>query len=135
HSNLVEFDAKILTDHLSASEDSDVFEHRLATIAEARSLHRRNLEASAQLVDDERGKRLALNVLGHNEERLRGLHYCFQQRKQFLQAGKLLLVDQEIGVIHLYSHLFGVGDEVGRDVTSIELHAFDHFEFSLQGFR
>src|SRR5206468_1171451 len=65
HSNLVEFDAKILTDRLSASEDRDVFEHRLATIAKARSLHRRNLEATAQLVDDERGKRLALNVLGH----------------------------------------------------------------------
>src|SRR4029077_15647179 len=135
HSNLVEFDAKILPDRLSASQDSDVFEHGLATIAEARSLHRRNLETAAQLVDDECGKRLALNVLGHDDERLRGLHYGFQQRKQFLQAGKLLLVDQDVGVIHLSAHLFSIGDEVRRDVTAIELHTFTNFEFCLQGFR
>src|SRR6266852_7893975 len=39
HGNLVEFDAEILADRLSAGEDRDVFEHRLAAVAEARSLH------------------------------------------------------------------------------------------------
>ena len=122
-------------DRLSAGEDRDVFEHRLAAIAEARSLHRRDLEAAAQLVDDERCERLALDVLGDDDERLRGLHDRFEQRQQFLQARELLLVDQDIGVIHLDAHLVGVGDEVGRDVAAVELHAFDHFELGLQGLR
>src|SRR6202035_2409297 len=135
HSDLVELNAKILTDRLTASQDSDVFEHGLATLAEARSLYCHNLEATAQLVDDERGKRLALNILGYDDERFRGLHYGFQKGKQFLKAGKLLLVDQDVGIIHLGAHLFGIGDEVRRDVTAIELHSFDNFEFCLQGFR
>src|ERR1019366_2340468 len=79
-SNLVEFDAEILADRLSAGEDRNVFEHRVAAIAEAWCFHRRNLEAAAQLVDDERGQSLALNILGDNDERLRGLHDRFEQR-------------------------------------------------------
>ena len=79
-------------------------------------------------------KRLALNVLGDDDERFRGLDHRFEQRKQFLQAGQLFLVDQDIGVIHVHAHLVGVGDEVGGDIAAIELHALDHFEFGLQGF-
>ena len=115
----------------SAGENRDVFEHSLAAITEAGCFHRRNLEATAQLVDDERSQSLALNILGDDDERLRGLYHRFKQRQQFLQARELLIVDEEIGVVHLYAHLFGVGDEVGRDVTAIKLHAFDDFEFSL----
>src|SRR6516165_1859520 len=33
-----------------------------------------------------------------------------------------------IGVFHLGAHLVGIGDEVGRDVASVELHAFDDIE-------
>ena len=42
HSNLVEFDAEILADRLSASENRDVFEHGLAAITEAGCFHCRN---------------------------------------------------------------------------------------------
>src|SRR3974390_2556279 len=69
-SNLVEFDAEILADGLSASEDRDVFEYGLAAIAEAWCFHRRNLEAAAQLVNDKRGQSFALNILGDDDERL-----------------------------------------------------------------
>ena len=59
--DVLELDAEILADHLAAGEDGDVLEHRLAAIAEARRLHRRDLEAAAQLVDDQRRQRLALD--------------------------------------------------------------------------
>src|SRR6266508_1810329 len=78
HGNLVEFDAEILADRLSAGEDRDVFEHRLAAVAKARSLHRRDFQSAAQLVDDKRCQGLALNVLGDDDERLRGLDYSFE---------------------------------------------------------
>src|SRR3984957_6890993 len=45
------------------------------------------------------------------------------ERKQFVQVGELLLVDQDVGVIEFDAHLVGVGDEVGRDVAAVELHA------------
>src|SRR5476649_590444 len=42
-------------------------------IAEARRLDGGNLEAAAQLVDDEGGKRFAFHVLSHDQQRLAGL--------------------------------------------------------------
>src|SRR5262249_49006850 len=47
--DILELDAEILADHLPARQDRDVLEHGLAAIAEARRLHRRDLEAAAQL--------------------------------------------------------------------------------------
>ena len=47
-----------------------------------RSLYRRDLEAAAQLVHHERCERLALDVLGDDDKRLRGLDNCFEQRQK-----------------------------------------------------
>ena len=58
-----------------------------------------------------------------------------KQRQHFLQSRQLLLVDQNVRVFHLDPHLVGVGDEIGGDVTAIELHPFDHFQFGLQRLR
>src|SRR3546814_15512092 len=51
-----QLDAEIFGDHLPAGQDRDVLQHGLAAIAEARSLHRRDLQAAAQLVADQRGE-------------------------------------------------------------------------------
>ena len=126
---------RIFRDRLGAGEDRDVFQHRLAAIAESRRLDRRDLEAAAQLVDDQRCERLALDVFRDDDQRLRGLHDRFEQRQELLQARELLVVDQEVGVLHLDAHLVGVGDEVRRDVAAVELHAFDHFELGLERLR
>ena len=64
---------------------------------------------------------------------LRGLHDGFEDRQHGLQVGELLLVEQDVGVFELGNHLVGVGDEVGREVAAVELHAFDDFEFGLGG--
>ena len=44
----------------------------------------------------------------------------------------LLLVDQDVGVLKLDHHPFGVGDEIGREIAAIELHALDHLELGLE---
>src|ERR1700744_5705324 len=49
--HVLELDAEIFADHLTAGYDGDVFQHRFAAIAKARRLHGRNLQAAAQLVD------------------------------------------------------------------------------------
>src|SRR5216684_3747874 len=130
--DVLELDAEVFRDRLTAGQHRDVLQRGLAAIAEARRLHRGNLEATTEPVDDERGQCLAFDVFSHDDERLAGLHDSFQERKQFVQAGELLLVDQDVGVVHFNAHLVGVGDEVGRDVTAVELHAFDHLEFGLE---
>ena len=68
----LEPDAEILGHRLAAGQDGDVLEHRLAAIAEAGRLDRRDLERAAQLVDDERRQRVALEVLGDDQQRPAG---------------------------------------------------------------
>src|SRR5262249_27226422 len=130
--HVLELDAEVFRDELAAGEDRDVLEHGLAAVTEARCLDGRDLEPAAQLVDDERGKCLALDVLGDDHQRLARLHHRLEYRQHGLQAGELLLVQEDIGVLELGDHLLGVGDEVGREIAAVELHPFDDFELGLE---
>ena len=133
--HVLELDAEILGDHLRAGQDRDVLQHGLAAIAEARCLDGGDLQATAQLVDDEGRQRFAFDVLCDDEQRLAGLHHGLEDRQHRLERGQLLLVDEDVGVFQFGDHLVGVGDEVGRQVAAIELHAFDDIEFGFGGLR
>src|SRR6266568_2091690 len=126
--DVLELDAEILADHLATGQDRDILEHRLPTVAETRRLDRTHLEPAAQLVDDERGKRLALDILGDDQQRPRRLYHRFEDRQHRLEARQLFLVDENVRVIQFGDHLLGVGDEIGREVTAVELHALDDVE-------
>src|SRR5690606_13207519 len=76
--NAFELDAEVFGNDLTAGEDGDVFEHGLAAIAEAWSLDSSDLQAAAQLVDDEGRKSFAFNVFSDDDERLGGLDDSFQ---------------------------------------------------------
>ena len=133
--HVLELDAEVLGDHGAGGEDRDVFEHRLAAIAEPRRLDRRNLEAAAQLVDDKRRQGFSFDVFGDDEQRLAGLDDGLEDREQRLKRGELLLVDEDVGVLKLGHHLLGVGDEIGREIAAIELHPLDDVEFGFGGLR
>ena len=111
----------------------DVFEHRLAAVAKARRLDGSNLQAAAQLVDDQRRKRLAFNVLRDDQQRLARLHSRFEHRQKRLQVGQFLLVDQDVGIFEFDAHLVRIGDEIRRQIAAVELHALDNFELGLGG--
>src|SRR5256714_105231 len=130
--DVLELDAEIFRDRLTTGQNRDILQHGLATIAEARSLDGRDLETATQTVDDEGGESFAFDVFRDDDQRLAGLHHGFEQRQQLVQRGELLLVDQDVGVVHFNAHLVGVGDEVGRDVAAVELHALDDVEFGLE---
>src|SRR5580700_1342949 len=130
--DVLHLDAEVFRDRLAAGQDGDVLQHGLAAIAEARRLHGGNLEAATQTVDDEGGERFAFDVFRDDDQRLAGLHHGFEQRQQLVEVGELLLVDQDVGVIEFDAHLVGVGDEVGRDIAAVELHALDDVEFGLE---
>src|SRR5205085_6528230 len=60
---VLQLEADLFGDDLTTGENGHVLQHRLAALAEARGLHGRRLERAADLVDDERGERLALDIL------------------------------------------------------------------------
>ena len=68
--DVLELEADLLADDLATGEDGHVLQHRLAAVAEARGLDGDGVERATDLVHDERGEGLALDVLGDDQERL-----------------------------------------------------------------
>ena len=93
--HVLELDAKVLGDQTASGQHRNILEHCLAAIAEPRRLDGRDLEAAAQLIDDERRQRLAFDVLGDDDERLARLNDRLEERQQRLERGELLLVDKD----------------------------------------
>ena len=40
-------------------------------------------------------------------------------------------MQKDVGILELDDHLLGIGDEVGREIAAVELHALDHVELGL----
>src|SRR5712664_3469268 len=127
----LQLDAEILGDQTATREDSDVLQHGLAAVAEARRLHRGGVERAAQLVDHQGGQRLTLDFLGDDEQGLSGPRHLLEQREEVLHRRDLLLVDEDVRVLQHHFHPLRIGHEVGREGTAVELHALDHFQRGL----
>ena len=131
--DLGELEADLRSHDLATGEHGHVFEHRLAAVAEAGRLDRRNGQAATDLVDHEGGERLTVDVLGHDHQRTTGADDLLEQRQQVGDRGDLALVQQEVGRVELSLHALGVGDEVGRDVALVELQALGDLELGRRG--
>ena len=60
---LIERQTYFLGNHLTASQDSNILQHRLATIAEARRFDCSNLDDPANVVDNQMSRALRLQRL------------------------------------------------------------------------
>ena len=132
---LVELQPDLFGDDLAAGEDRDVLQHRLAPITEAGRLHRDRVERAADLVDDERGERLAFDVLGDDQQLLARLHDLLEQREQVLHRADLAVVDQDVRLVEHRFLAVGIGHEVRRHEALVELHALDEVELHAERVR
>ena len=83
-----------------------------------------HVEGAAQLVDDQRRQRLAVDILGDDHERSRvPCSDLLEHRQDVLDRGDLLVGDQDVRIVELGFHALGVGHEVGGDVAAVDLHA------------
>ena len=130
---VLELEAELLGDDLAAGEDGDVLEHGLAAVAEAGGLDGADGEGAAEVVDDEGGEGLAVDVLGDDEEGLAGLGDLLEHGEEVLHVGDLLVVDEDVGVLEDGGHGVAVGGEVGGDVAAVELHALDEVDGGVHG--
>ena len=88
-------------------------QHRLAPVAEAGRLHRDALERAADLVHDERGERLALDVLGDDRAAARPrCATCSRSGSRSFITPIFRSVSRMSGVLEHRLHLLRVGDEV-----------------------
>ena len=82
----LELDAEVLEDRLAAGQHGDVAEHGLAAVAVAGGLDGGDLEDAAELVDDQGRQRLALDVLGDDQQRLVRPGDLLEERDQLGRA-------------------------------------------------
>jgi len=129
----LELEAEVLADQRAAGQSGDVAEHRLAAIAEAGSLRRTDVEHAAELVDDERRKGVAIDVLSDDQKRLARLRDLLQERQKVTEVRDFLLVNQNERVVELAEHLGRLVDEVGGDEALVELHPVDEADGRLGG--
>ena len=66
--HVLKLDAQVFGDELAGGQHGDVFQHGLAAIAEAGGLDGDDVERAAQLVDDQGRQRLAVHVLGDDQQ-------------------------------------------------------------------
>src|SRR5690606_33689428 len=124
--------AHFLGDHGAAGQHGHVFQHRLATVAEARSLDGHDLDDATDGVDHQGGQRFTFDVFGDDQQRLAGLGDAFQHRRQVTHVGDLLAVQQAERVIEVGGLRRLVVDEVRLQVAAVEVPALDHVQFVLQ---
>ena len=79
--NLVQREADLFGDHRAAGQDCNVVQHRAAAVAKTRRLYRDRLQYAAYVVDHQRRERLALDILGDDQQRPAGLGDLLQQRQ------------------------------------------------------
>src|SRR5207237_1228273 len=76
----------------------DVFEHRFATITEARGLDSAGLQDAADVVDDESRERFAFDFLGDDQQRTAGFGDLLEHRQKIADVRDFLVVQQDVGV-------------------------------------
>src|SRR5579859_7735309 len=130
---VLELEAHLLGDHLAAAQDRNVLEHALAAVTEARRLDGDGGEGAAELVDDDRRERLALDVLGHDQQRAAGLDDLLEHRQEILDRADLLVRDEDVRVVEHGLHALGIRDHVRRQVALVELHALGELELEAEG--
>ena len=93
------------------------------------------LEDAADLVHDQGRERLAVDVLGDDQQLLAGLDHLVDDREQVLDVRDLAVDDQDVRVLEDRLLALGVGDEVRRQVALVEAHALGELELGAEGVR
>ena len=119
-----EFKALFFRNYHTTSEDCDIFEHFFAAVAKTGGFNGAHFQRTAETVDNESCESLAIYILGNDEERTTGLSSSFENREHIFENRNLLVEKEDERVVHVALHLLGVGYEIGRNVTAVELHTF-----------
>ena len=134
HCGVFQLQSEFACDDLTSGKDCDIAEHLLASVAEARRLYADAGESAAQLIENERRERFALDILGDNHELLTGLDDLFEQGEKILNVGNFLVRDEDERVVDDSLHFIRIGCHIRGDITAVELHALDDLAVGFRRF-
>ena len=133
--SLFQLQSLLLADNHATGQCGNILEHGLTTVAKARSLDSTDLQTATQTVDDECGQSLRVYVLSDDEQGTSALGCRLQDGQEVLDIGNLLVIDENIGVLHDALHLLRVGDEIAREIATIELHTLNNSDVGVAALR
>eukprot|EP00128_Syssomonas_multiformis_P010631 Colp12_sorted_trinity150504_noHs@26170 len=132
--NIFELGLKsLLAQNLGTGEDGHIMECVLAVVAKARGLDGDDLDLTAELVHNDSGKSLAIDILSDNNERLALADGDLKGGDDLLSSGDLLLREKDKGILELSLVALGGGDEEGGDVATVELHTLGNLKLVIKG--
>ncbi|CAH0040953.1 unnamed protein product [Clonostachys solani] len=131
--SLLELDIELIGEDGTVGQDSKITEDGLAVVTEAGGLDGSNLELTTELVENADGKSLTVNVLSNDDKRASLLGRGLEGRNDVLDSRDLLLREENQRVLKLDLLGLGVGDEVGRDESTVESHTLSDLELILHG--
>lgn len=131
--SLLKLDVEFVSEDGTAGEDGNVTEDRLSVVAESGGLDGSDGELTSKLVENDSSKRLAVNVLGNDQQRSTGLGGNFEGRKDVLKGRDLLLGEEDEGLLELNTLVLGVGDEVRGNEASVESHTLGNLNLVVNG--
>src|SRR5450631_2996528 len=120
-------------DDLCSGQYRDVFQHRLAPIAEAGRLHRTALQDSPELVDDKGRQRLTFDIFRHDQQWPARLGDLLEHRNQILQRPDLVVAKQHEWVLKHGLHTLYVSHKIRGNKAPVEFHALDNIERGFRG--
>lgn len=129
---LLELEVKLVSEDGTVGEDTKVTKDALAVVTEARGLDGSNLELTTELVQDADSESLTLNVLSNDDEGTAEGGGGLEGGDDVLDSGDLLLREQDEGLLELDLLGLGVGDEVGRGVSTVEAHTLSDLKLVLK---
>ena len=131
--SILQFHIQILGDDSTASQDGNILQHFLSSVAKARSLHCCTLECTTQVVQDNGGQCFAFDIFCNNQQLLAHLYNLFQQRQDFLNVADGSVCQEDQSVIVYDLHLLPIGYHIWRQIATVKLHTFYHFAVGLCG--
>jgi hypothetical protein len=128
---LLELDVELVGEDGSVGENTKVAKDALAVVTEAGSLDGSDLELTTEFVQDADSKSLTVDVLGDDNKGPAELLGSLKGGDDVLDSGDLLLGKEDKRLLELNLLGLGVGDEVGRDEATVELHALGNLKLVL----
>jgi hypothetical protein len=100
--------ANFFSNHFTARQDGDVFQHGLAAIAKARGLNRTHFQDAADGVHHQRRQGFAFDVFGNDQQGAAGLGHLLQRGQQVTDVADFLVVQQHVRVLQDRTCLSGL---------------------------
>ena len=130
---LLELHVKLVGEDSTVGEHTKVTKDALTVVTKARGLDGSNLELATELVQDADSESLTLNVLSNDDKRTTEGGRGLKSRDDVLDSRDLLLREQDQGLLVLNLLGLGVGNEVGRSVSTVEAHTLSNLKLIVVG--